>query len=83
MAETSSRDTRLHTVDLGGNDTVDVMIHEPQFAHAGICLGVQRDSESASVRLSASAARATAHLLLVAAEEVERRNALRKRKEVA
>lgn len=83
MAETSSRDTRLHTVDLGGKDSVEVMVHTPQFERASICLDVRHDNDSASVRLTVSKARAAAYLLLDAAEEVERRNASRKQREVA
>lgn len=78
-----SKDTRLHMVDCGGKDSVNVMIHEPQFERTSICLDVRRDNDSASMRLTVSEARATAHLLLAAAEEAERRNALRRSKEVA
>lgn len=67
-------DTRLHTVDCGGKSRVEIMIHEPLFQRVGICLDVSSGDDSASVNLTASAARAAAHLLLMAAEEAERRN---------
>lgn len=77
-----SKDTRLHTVDCGGKDSVNVMVYEPQFERTSISLGVQSGNGSASMRLTVSESRATAHLLLAAAEESERRNALCKSKEV-
>lgn len=80
-----SKDTRLHTVDCGGKDSVNVMVYEPQFERierTSISLSVQSGNGSASMRLTVSESRATAHLLLAAAEESERRNALCKSKEV-
>lgn len=72
------RDTRLHTVDLGGNVDVEIMVSTPQFGPVEVCLNARAGDEQASVNLSATAARATAHLLLLAADEVDRRNPVRK-----
>ena len=72
-------DTRLHTLDLAKNGNVEVMVHSPQFTdeRASISISVRDDSEHASQRMTPAQARALAALLIVAAEEAERRNAMK------
>jgi hypothetical protein len=72
-------DTRLRTLDLAKNGNVEVMVHTPQFTdeRLSISLSVRDDSEHASQRMTPAQARALAALLVVAAEDAERRNAMK------
>jgi len=72
-------DTRLHTLDLARNGSVEVMVHNPQFTDepVAVSISVRDEGENASHSMTPAQARALAALLIVGADEADRRNAMK------